>query len=186
MLVLHCTQKLLRAAGGRGAGRVPNADPLDLWHANLFHWERRKCVIVVNDRTLFPVLLFGVKKPQLSDLPRAFTERFCSLLHERKVPAYIIDHVRRLYSEAHLTTTSDRSVTGSLNQFVHELKWVVANRRVASPTLGTGEVDEFLWAEASLQIPEFRVGEALIERFLARFVERGRPDLTEARDIVPR
>ncbi|MGB8329965.1 MAG: hypothetical protein WCE62_07540 [Polyangiales bacterium] len=186
MLVLHCTQKLLRAAGERGTGQVPAADSLDSWHANLFHWERRKCVIVVNDRTLFPVLLFGVKKPQLSDLPRTLTERFCSLLQERKVPTHITDRVRRLYDEAHLTTTCDRSVTGSLNQFVHELRWVVANRRVASPTVGTREVDEFLWAEASLQIPEFRVAEALIERFLVRFVEDGRPDLTEARDMVPR
>jgi len=185
-LVLQCTQKLLREAGEQSTGQVPNADPLDSWHANLFHWERRKCVIVVNDRTLFPVLLFGVKKLQLSDLPRAFTERFCSLLHERKVPTYITDRVRRLYSEAHLTTTSDRSVAGSLNQFVRELKWVVAKRRLASPTSGTREVDEFLWAEASLQIPEFRVAEALVERFLVRFVEDGRPDLTEARDMVPR
>ena len=102
------------------------------------------------------------------------------------MPTYITDRVRRLYTEAHLTTTSDRSVTGSLNQFVHELKWVVANRRVVGPTSGTREVDEFLWAEASLQIPEFRVAEALIERFLARFVQPGRPDLTEARDMVPR
>jgi hypothetical protein len=143
-------------------------------------------VIAVNDRTLFPVLLFGVKKLQLSDLPRAFTERFCALLRERKVPAYIIDQVHRLYGEAHVTTTGDRSVTGSLNQFIRELKWVVANRQLASPTSGTREVDDFLWAQASLQIPEFRVAEALIERFLGRFVEDGRPDLTEARDMVPR
>jgi len=186
VLVLHCTQKLLRAAGERGTGQVPDADPLDSWHANLFHWERRKCVIVVNDRTLFPVFLFGVKKPQLSDLPRTFTERFCSLLHERKVPAYVVDHVRQLYSEAHLATTSDRSVTGSLNQLVYELKWVVANHRVGSPTLGTREVDEFLWAWVSLQIPEFRVAEALTDRFLARFVESGRPDLAQAREMLPR
>lgn len=184
MLVLHCTQKLLAAAGERGVGEVPDADPLDSWHANLFHWERRKCVIVVNDCTLFPVLLFGVKQPQLSDLPRAFTERFCSQLHERKVPTYITDRVRRLYGEAKLTTTSDRSVAGSLNQFVHELKWVVADGRRGSPTLGTREVDDFLWAEASLQISEFRVAAALIERFLARFVEHGRPDLAEANRML--
>jgi len=186
VLVLHCTRKLLLALGEPLTKDLPDLDPLDSWHANLFHWERRKCVMLVNDRTLFPVLLFGVKKPQLLDLPHAFTERFCSLLHERKVPAYIIDHVHRLYSETHLTTTSDRSVAGSLNQFIHELKWVVANRRLASPTSGTREVDEFLWAAASLQIPEFRVAEAFIERFLARFVEHGRPDLTEAKTMLRR
>ncbi|MGB5548758.1 MAG: hypothetical protein WBM74_19405 [Polyangiales bacterium] len=184
MLVLHCTQKLLDAAGERGMGVVPDADPLDSWHANFFHWERRKCVIAVNDRTLLPVLLFGVRKPQLADLPRAFRERFCSQLQERGVPSYIIDRVRRLYRDAHVTTTSDRSVVGSLNQFVYELKWVVANGRCGSPSSGTREVDDFLWARASLQIPEFRVAEALIEGFLARFVEHGRPDLAEAKRML--
>jgi hypothetical protein len=184
VLVLHCTQKLLSAVGERGAGRVPDTDPLDSWHANLFHWERRKCVIAVNDRTLLPVLLFGVRKQQLVDLPRAFTEHFCSQLQERGVPTYIVDSVRRLYGDAHVTTTSDRSVVGSLNQFIHELKWVVADGRRGSPTSGTREVDDFLWAQASLQIPEFRVAEALIERFLARFVEDGRPDLMEAKRML--
>lgn len=165
-------------------GVVPDADPLDSWHANFFHWERRKCVIAVNDRTLLPVLLFGVRKPQLEDLPRAFRERFCSQLQERGVPSYIIDRVRRLYRDAHVTTTSDRSVVGSLNQFVYELKWVVANSRCGSPSSGTREVDDFLWARASLQIPEFRVAEALIEGFLARFVEHGRPDLAEAKRML--
>jgi len=184
VLVLHCTQKLLAAAGERGMGIVSDADPLDSWHANFFHWERRKCVIAVNDRTLLPVLLFGVRKQQLVDLPRAFTERFCSQLQERGVPSYIIDRVRRLYRDAHVTTTSDRSVVGSLNQFVHELKWVVANGRCGSPSSGTREVDDFLWAQASLQIPEFRVAEAFIEGFLARFVEHGRPDLAEAKRML--
>jgi hypothetical protein len=181
VLVLQCTRKLLSAVGGPTAGHLPDGHPLDQWHANLFHWERRKCVIFVNDRTLLPVLLFGVKKQQLSNLADAFTEVFCSQLEERRVPAYVVDEVRRLYQQAHVTATRDRSVGGSLNQFTKELKWVVAQDRVRSPTLGTGEVDDFLWAQASVRIPEFRVAEALTDVFLARFVENGRPDLAEAR-----
>lgn len=181
VLVLRCTRKLLTAVGGPTGGDPPDRYPLDRWHANLFHWERRKCVIFVNDRTLLPVLLFGVKKQQFSNLADAFRERFCSQLEERKVPAYVVDEVRRLYERAHVTATRDRSVGGSLNQFTKELKWVVAQGRCRSPTLGTREVDDFLWAEASVRIPEFRVAEALTDVFLARFVESGRPDLAEAR-----
>ena len=186
VLVLHCTRKLLTALGEPTTKDLPDRDPLDSWHANLFHWERRKCVILVNDRTLFPVLLFGVNKPQLSDLQGAFTERFCSQLEDRRVPAYVVDGVRRLYARVHVATTSDRSVAGSRNQFTKELKWVVAQGRCRSPTLGTREIDDFLWAEASLQIPEFRVAEALTDVFLARFVESGRPDLTEAKTMLRR
>ena len=184
MLVLHCTAKLRSAAYETGSSEVPTHDPLDSWHANFFYLQRRKCVMVVNDRTLLPVLLFGLRKPQLSNLPAAFTERFCSLLEERKVPDYVVDKVRRLYRRAHITKTKDRSVAGSLNEFTKELKWVLADGHLRDPREHISDADGFLWGRVSLQLVEFYPAQALIDVFLARFVESGRPGLDEARRVL--
>ncbi len=65
MQPIHCTQKLLKELGKRGAG-VPQPEPqrglLGPWHANLIRIERRKCILFTNDLTLYSFLVPGVKK----------------------------------------------------------------------------------------------------------------------------
>ena len=184
MLVVRCTAKLRTAVGETELGDVPGHNALDSWHANLFYWRRRKCVMLVNDRTLLPVLLFGLKKPQIESLPAVFTERFCSLLDERRVPGYIVGKVRRLYELGLITKTTDRSVAGSLVEFTKELKWAMEDGDLSDPEESIDEVDDFLWGRGSLRLPEFHPAEALTGVYLQRFVERGRPGLDEAREVL--
>ena len=50
----------------------PHFSYLGPWHANLIHIDRRKCVLFVNDKTLFNFMVPDLSKAQIRDLDKLF------------------------------------------------------------------------------------------------------------------
>ena len=60
MPLIRCTRKLQKEMGLTPADLVddePRFSYLGSWHANLLYIERKKCVLVANDKTLFNFLM---------------------------------------------------------------------------------------------------------------------------------
>ncbi len=56
MQLIRCTKKLQKEMGLKQSGlctEEPRFLYLGPWHANLIHIDRRKCILFVNDNTLF-------------------------------------------------------------------------------------------------------------------------------------
>ena len=75
MQLIRCTKKLQKEMGLKPKElneQEPTSGILGTWHANLLLINRRKCVLFVNDKTLFNFLIPGVKKEQLRKLDQHF------------------------------------------------------------------------------------------------------------------
>ena len=84
---------------------------LGSWHANLILIDRRKCVLFVNDKTLFNFIIPGVKKAQLGKLDELFRSYLQCILADEGFNDQIIQE----YDTIGFANTNNKSVIGSMN-----------------------------------------------------------------------
>ena len=129
MQLIRCTAKLLKELKQEP---VANVEPLRSfiggWHANLLRIERRKCVLVTNDKTLYTIFIPGLKKSDFNDFGEVFRHHiFKNLLHERfaqaQIEAVLDEHRTILFAR-----TNNRSVLGSMNDQKFHLEFFIASR----------------------------------------------------------
>lgn len=124
MQLIRCTQKLLKELKHKPATNIePFKSLLGSWHANLLLIERRKCVLFINDSTLFTILVPYLKKLDFQNLNFVFQEHlFKNLLHEdcsqKQIEAVLTEHNRLIY-----TKTNSRSILGSMNEQKFQLEY---------------------------------------------------------------
>ncbi len=123
MQLIRCTQKLLKELNQQP---VTNIEPIDNvlggWHANLLLIERRKCVLVTNDSTLYAIFIPFLKKPDFQNFSDIFCQNlFKNLMHEGfsqiQIEALLDEHKTIKFSK-----TNNRSVLGSMNEQIFQLK----------------------------------------------------------------
>jgi hypothetical protein len=117
-MLIRCTAKLLREMGlgkvAPHAGASPPESELGEWYANLFYIERRKCVIFANAPTLFSIISFDVRRPEIRDLAGLFRK---GLELELRDEQFSNEAVGRLLAEAgeiRFDRTADRRVLGAM------------------------------------------------------------------------
>lgn len=127
MLVLRCTAKLLRELGCEPACNddVEKAHGLNVWFVNLLRFDRRKCVLFTNEKTLFSFLVPGLKREQL----RSLGEVFAKNLSERLAAEGLGKYEKKLVGDRSaiaIAKTNSKSVLGSMNdlalQFEYHIK----------------------------------------------------------------
>ena len=94
MIIFRCTQKLLAELHlQKQKLEDPGNGFLGSWFANLFRLERRKCVLFTNDRTLYSVLLYGLRKPDFEALGQRFTKQLLSNLKTDGFPPELVTSI---------------------------------------------------------------------------------------------
>ncbi len=128
MQTIHCTQKLLKEFGMQRP-TLPQAVPphefLGPWHANLVRIERRKCVLFTNDRTLYSFLVPEVKKAEIAKFRELFLIHLKVNFMKEGFDAGQIDKALGEYDQIAIAPTRNRSVLGSMNDYVHQLEFIV-------------------------------------------------------------
>ena len=114
MLILRATKKLRDKIGAvAGESDVASTTVLGDWYANLLAW-RRPHVIVVNARTLVPVITpLAPAKGLVKRLPDVIADALLAL----GVTQEVVDAERERMGEVRIAPTVDRSVVGSMNDF---------------------------------------------------------------------
>jgi hypothetical protein len=121
MLVLRCTQKLLKKNPGPTNGREDNLVPtLGSWHANLIWLAHSPIVLCVNDISLLSILVPGRDFPNLVS---AFRNRLAERLARIGVPQETISVERAAMEVVKIEPSNSKSVLASMNDFVRHLKW---------------------------------------------------------------
>ena len=85
-MIVHCTKKL--------AAKFPNVSPesqtetslLGSWHANLYTFDRRQCVLFTHDETRYSLFLSGLVKPMFENMDECFKGMFLASLFTLGVP----------------------------------------------------------------------------------------------------
>lgn len=121
MMILRCTQKLRKKNLGPVAQEKDFLVPaLGDWHANLIYLGRTPLVLCVNDRSLLSVLVPGRDFPTIiSSIKRRIAER----LRRMRLPSDLISKEEAAIEVIEVQPSNNRSVLGSMNDFVHTLKW---------------------------------------------------------------
>jgi len=93
----------------------PTASLLGSWHANLIYIDRRKCVLFVNDKTLFNFLAPDASREQIRRLDRLFKDFLQCILSEEGFDKTTSDKILQEYAEIGFANTNSKSVLGSMN-----------------------------------------------------------------------
>ena len=125
MLVLRCTQKLLRKNPGPSNGREDSLMPvLGSWHANLIRLAHSPVVLCANDISLLAIVVRG------RDFPRfvfAFRDRLARRLRRMGVSHQAVSLELAAMEMVRIEQSNNRSVLASMNDLVRHLRWKVGN-----------------------------------------------------------
>lgn len=130
MIVFRGTHKLLKELRFRKSDLDdPGEGLLGSWFANLFRIERRKCLLFTNDRTLYSVLLYGLRKSDLESIGTRFRDGLVANLQASEIPAETVASVAMACRPVAWGVTNSRSVLGSMNDMISIAKYMVALKR---------------------------------------------------------
>jgi len=126
MQLIRCTKKLQKEIGLKNSDLISN-EPCDSylgsWHANLIYIDRRKCVLFVNDRTLFNFIVPDVLRAQIRNLKKLFKEYLQSVLSEIGIMESEIQKILSEYSKVEYAKANNKSVLGSMNDLAFHYKY---------------------------------------------------------------
>jgi hypothetical protein len=114
MLIVRATKKLLDHTNPPRAGeRDHDTSVLGPWYATALFW-RPRLALLVNERTLLPVLL---PLAPVRTLPARIPEEIAAVLDAHQVPkTFIADELPNM-QDCRFATTANRSVVGIMNEF---------------------------------------------------------------------
>jgi hypothetical protein len=117
MFTLHCTQKLRDRLKRPLASEVPVASTrLGNWYATVLFWKPQ-LALLVNERTLLPVLL---PLAPAGTLPERVGAELRRVLGAREIESDFIEREVAAMSAVVVAKTANRSVVGTMNEFAFE------------------------------------------------------------------
>lgn len=126
MQLIRCTGKLQKEMGLKKSDLLesePNSSYLGSWHANLIHIDRKKCVLFVNDKTLFNFIVLDVSREKIKELSVLFKYYLqCTLVGEG-LEELAKDKILSEYTQLAYAKTNSKSVLGSMNDLAFHYKY---------------------------------------------------------------
>lgn len=127
-MFIECTKKLFDAMKIKPNDIVSiYREPFYEWHANLFIFDRRKGVILMNNKTRYCIILYGLKAEHLKKFDAivlsAIKETFIAEGFSTDKVEFYISHC----AEVIYTKTHDRSILSQMNEFYFHISWEIEN-----------------------------------------------------------
>lgn len=125
MPVIRCTSKLLAEIDDPPVMAAVPPSAIGDWCGHIFAVERRKCILFINERTLFVCLSVGVVKSDYRKIAPFFLDLLeRTLIQEnfsKAETAWVLDQHKSLA----IDRSHDRSVLGSLNNRIRDAKCII-------------------------------------------------------------
>ncbi len=121
MPFLRCTSKLLSDID-TPPWKDASPSPLGDWYGHLFTVDRRKCLMFINEPTLFVCPIFDVVKADYRDLALLFRKVLAWTLGEMMFPEGDVAWILGLHEDLAVGRTVNRSTVASLNNRVTDAK----------------------------------------------------------------
>ena len=139
MQLIRCTKKLQKEMGLKPSDLCADESCfsyLGSWHANLIHIDRRKCVLFVNDKTLFNFVVPGLSRTQIRELDKLFKSYLSCMLADAGFSEADRGRILSEYDEVGFANTNSKSVLGSMNDLAFHYKYSIQEEGgVHSPAL---------------------------------------------------
>lgn len=112
MFIIGATQKVLKELQIVAAADVKISKSLNEWHSNLFKIGRYQCLILINDVTLYSIVIPGVKKKDLANIDALLIHHLAENLLAEGMDPNLIEEYMKQGNEIVFTKTHNRRVVG--------------------------------------------------------------------------
>lgn len=131
MVTVFCSNTLAKFLGN--VTRVSAADEVPLlgnWNGHSFHVAGKRCLLFLNSKTCYCVLVSAVLKKDLGDFEEFFTERVIrQLMHDFKLDERGEVLLRHHLKDIRLSAANnDKSVLGTMNQHIKVMPYYTTPR----------------------------------------------------------
>lgn len=120
---IGCTQKLFKELKTEPVEKQSRASFINDWHANLIRIDRRKCVLLTNDSSLYTIVIPGLRKRDFENfaelVAHSLFKNFLAEGLDQKSLELILSEVK----EIKYTKTSSRTVLGSMNDLAYHVRY---------------------------------------------------------------
>ena len=120
---LQCTKKLLDQLKIK-----PETETIEnesfCWHANVVTIDRRKMLVLVDDRTQYRIVFYGMTAKEWKNLDAVIRQGIKSVLQAEGVRASVIEKYLAEMGELTFAKTADRSAVAKLNRAVMDAEWL--------------------------------------------------------------
>jgi hypothetical protein len=125
-MTIYCSKKLETFLGKIVKPVSAVSSWLGDWNGHLFTVDRKKCLIFMNNKTCYSVIMTNVYKKELVDFGQSFRERFIQQLDfDLGLNEAQEVKLRKELSDILVTrTNNDRRIQGTINHHVDQLKFV--------------------------------------------------------------
>ena len=118
MQLIRCTAKPQKEIGLKKSDLVEANPPfsfLGQWHSNLIYINRRKCILFVNDKTLFNFIVPDMPRSEIRKLDEMFRLNFRCVLFAEGFSDELVEKALKEYASIQYVKSNDRGVLGSAN-----------------------------------------------------------------------
>jgi hypothetical protein len=115
-MLIRCTKKLLTELKITPT-EVEEVNPLFSWHANVLLLNRRKVVVLVNDLTQYPIVLYGLKAKDFKNISEVAVAAIRETFKAEGIKEEVIAHYfAQADEQVHITKTLDRTLVARMNK----------------------------------------------------------------------
>lgn len=114
-MLIQCTKKLRDEK--RFTIEEPKEEhPLYMWHANLIMIRQKKTLVLINDKTRYIIVLYGVKAKELKQLDQLVPEAIKQTLQAEGIKDEVVEKYVEQMNEFTYSKTKDRKCVARLNK----------------------------------------------------------------------
>jgi hypothetical protein len=125
-MIIECTKRL---ADSMKINLKPydalNVDSFYEWHANLFMFDRRKGILLMNNKTRYCIVFYGVKMEHFKKFDKVVLNAIKENFLAEGFQGDIVDKYITRCGNVEYTKTHDRSVLGQMKDFNISISWQI-------------------------------------------------------------
>ena len=103
----------------------PGESYLGSWHANLIYIDGKKCLLFVNDKTLFNFIVPDIPRAQIRELSNIFKVTLECVLSDEDTPERVKAQIMSEYELIQYANTRSKSILGSMNELAFYYKYYI-------------------------------------------------------------
>jgi hypothetical protein len=128
-MLIQCTKSLLDHLGIKnselyspeGHEQFPNS--FMAWHANFVTIDRKKAIVLMNNETRYPIVIYRPSKKDISNINELIREAIITALRMEGVRKEVIEAYMEKAGEMKFSKTASRSMLGKMNNAVREIEF---------------------------------------------------------------